>query len=1076
MASNLMVAERALRELDSKWLALMEHSPNKITFLNLEGFILFTNMKGADVTQEGAAGRSFLDLLPQEQRNQFEIAMLEVCSSDIAASRFRTAEPGEGRSTSWWSYEVSGIKDSGSILGFLIIGTDISSLVDSEEELRQKNRALSVLSQCNQAIVRNSEKQGLLKRVCDIIVDVGDYSLAWVGFAKRGDEASIRIAAQSGAEGGLLIKPPAHPENNWILKSPAGISLRTHRPSVTRSLNEMAELSELDFEALPFEFNSMIGLPLMDEDQAFGTLCIHSRDHGAFDEEEIQLLEELAGNLAFAITALRTRLRSKMAEEALEVSESRYREMFENNPHPMWVYDMETLAFLDVNNAAIAHYGYTRDELQTMTIEDIRPVEDLPDLMKKVSRAAPAMDSPGIRRHIKKSGQVINVDVTTHTLTYGGRPAKLVLANDVTERLAMEKALKDSEEQFRIAFRTSPDAININRMSDGLYIDINEGFTATTGFERDETIGKTSLELNIWKKKEDRVKLVEELDRDGEAHNLEAEFIVKDGSVKTGLMSAKAVSLGGEKCILSVTRDVTNIKRAELAVRESEAKYRELFEESPDGIFICTPQGRILDINTAGKNFFGNISLEDLLQIDIMSMILSDTDNRKSFESSLSEKGYVKDLEVVIERADGSRVIALYSATAVKDDQGTITALRSSMRDITERRRLRDHLFQAQKLETIGTLAGGIAHDFNNILTPIFGHISMALCKLPEDSDARENLDQVITASERAKELVKQILTFSKVTDQEYCSVDTYLVVKEALKLIRASLPTNIEIKADLDDKCGTVFANPTQIHQMVMNLCTNAHHAMKPNGGILKVTLDTIDAGKAPAFSLGKPNSADHVRLTVSDTGVGMDLETRNRVFEPFFTTKQTHEGTGLGLSMVHGIVGGVQGTITVDSKPGEGSTFTVCIPRVEMEAEEVDRQTEGSYTGSEHVLFVDDEREIAQTGKDFLELMGYTVTVKTDSLEALETFRSDPDWFDVIVTDQMMPHMTGLEFARKLKEIKPDIPIIITTGYSEEITEESIQSNGIDAFLMKPYMGYSLGRAIRSVVDPTSGEEKAI
>ena len=1067
MTNKLLESERIFRELDAKWLALMEQSPNRITFLSLEGNILSSNIDAPEVSSESSVGKSFLEIAPNDQQDVIREVIGNVSTTGGSATNFQSTETCFDGETTWWSNEISGIVDNGEILGYLIIGTDVTKLKRSEEELRKVNRALSVLSQCSQAIVRSSEKQGLLKRICDIIVDEGNYSLAWVGFTEADDEKTIRIAAQSGAEGGYLEKIKVTWADNDRGRGPAGKAIRTERPAVVKDIQTDPDAILWREEVSIRKYGSMLGLPLKGDNGAFGTLCIYAPEAGAFDDEEVKLLAELADNLAFAIVALRARFRSKMAEEALEVSEGRYREMFENNPHPMWVYDKETLAFLDVNNAAISHYGFTRNEFLSMTIDGIRPAENVPQLLEEISRISSGINRPGVRRHVKKNGILINVEVTTHTLTYGGRPAKLVLANDITDQLEMEILLVESEEKFRIAFRTSPDSITINRLEDDLYIDINDGFTSNTGYTREDAIGKTTREIDVWTDRVDRRKFIEKLEKDGIVHNYEAEFLMKDGIVKTGLMSSRVITLGGEKCVLSVTRDITNIKQVENILRKSEAKYRDLFEESQDVIFICTPEGKILDINPAGTEMFGTDSLEELLSLDITNKLFGKSADRVIFETAMENDDSVKDFEVSFKRKDGKSVITIISATAVRDSEGTIVAYRGSIRDVTESRRLRDQLFQAQKLETIGTLAGGIAHDFNNILTPIFGHISMAISKLPEESDACTNLDQVIKAAERARELVKQILTFNRTTDQENSYMEIYLIVKEALKLLCASLPTNIEIQSNIDENCGTILANPTQVHQIVMNLCTNAHQAMKPEGGILEVILDAFDVDEELASTVPDLSPGSYARLAVSDTGHGMDSETIGRIFEPFFSTRKQHDGTGLGLSVVHGIVGGLDGAINIKSEPGQGSTFTVYIPKVVNMAATTSPEDEGSYSGSEHILFVDDEEEITQVGKDFLEALGYTVTVTTNSLKALETFSGNPDWFDIVITDQMMPNMTGLDLARELKNIKPGVPVIITTGYSEEIAEDNLRKKEIDGFVMKPYLGHNLGRAIRNAVD---------
>jgi signal transduction histidine kinase/ActR/RegA family two-component response regulator len=388
-------------------------------------------------------------------------------------------------------------------------------------------------------------------------------------------------------------------------------------------------------------------------------------------------------------------------------------------------------------------------------------------------------------------------------------------------------------------------------------------------------------------------------------------------------------------------------------------------------------------------------------------------------------------------------------------------------------RQLEAQLRHAKRLETIGTLAGGIAHDFNNILTPILGYANMALQDTPPTSETHSDIQHVIKGAGRAKDLVNQILTFSRQGEQERKLVEISEVVAEALKLLRASLPSTIEFRESIDTKCGTVLADSTQIHQVIMNLCANAFHAMKDKGGVLEVKLGLVEVDAELVRLHTNLHQGTYVRLTVSDTGRGMDSETRDRVFDPFFTTKEIGEGTGLGLSVVHGIVASHGGEITVYSEPGVGTTFHVYLPQSDGGVEEELPEEKVIATGEERVLFVDDDEEVAHMANRTLGRLGYQVTVRTDSVEARDTFRHNPDKFDIVITDQTMPKMTGVELAKELLSIRPDLPIILISGFSQMFTAEKIKSAGIREFIMKPIIASELSQTIRRVLDEEQEQE---
>ena len=521
------------------------------------------------------------------------------------------------------------------------------------------------------------------------------------------------------------------------------------------------------------------------------------------------------------------------------------------------------------------------------------------------------------------------------------------------------------------------------------------------------------------------------------------------------------------------SKDETKRLSTEAALYRSEKQYRQLFENMTDVFYRLDQNGIVREVSPSALKLYKYDSIDEIIGKHAHEFVYNVKDS-KLFQTKLQKKDHITNYIIQHKQKDGTPVFVETNSKTVFDADGNPNGELGIFRDITERvqaeeekKRLQVQLQQAQKMETIGTLAGGIAHDFNNILFPILGHTEMLLEDIPEESPHHDGLNEIYHASLRARELVQQILTFSRQQSSELMVMQIQPAIKEALKLIKSTIPATIQIKQDIRSDCGVIKADPTQIHQIILNLATNAYHAMEKTGGELKVSLKEVEIGE---FDIVNPDMKPGVFacLTISDTGMGMDKDLTKKIFDPFFTTKEVGKGTGMGLSVVHGIVSGMGGAIHVYSEPGKGAEFNVYFPIKKSSFEkQIIQIHEPIQGGTERVLLVDDEETIVTIEKLMLERLGYQVTARTSSIEALEAFRADPNKFDIIITDMAMPNMPGEKFAVELLKIRPDIPILLCTGFSETMSEEAAAPLGIKGFLLKPIVMKDFSRKIREVLN---------
>ena len=640
------------------------------------------------------------------------------------------------------------------------------------------------------------------------------------------------------------------------------------------------------------------------------------------------------------------------------------------------------------------------------------------------------------------------------------RTAELVRANE---------ELKRSERIFHTLAQVSPVGI-FRTDAQGDFVYVNDRWCEISGMPIEKALGKNWADAIHSEERERVIRNWYGSVRENHPFNLEYQFHRPDGSSTWVLGQATAEfgdagEIGG---YVGTITDITERKRAE----EERMHLATAIEQTAEGLIVTNRDWVIQYVNPAVERMTGYSKSEI---IGKHSRILKSDKHDRVFYKNIRDtlaRGEVWAGHLVNRRKDGTFYDTEVTSSPVLDSACNIISYVSIHRDITREVRLERELRQAHKMEAIGTLAGGIAHDFNNILMAIIGYTEIALYKTPEGTTpVRRDLEQVLKAGYRARDLVNQILTFSHQSDQERKVIDIVPPVKEALKLLRSSLPSTIEIRQDIaiPPEKGVILADPTQIHQVLMNLCTNAAHAMRDKGGILSVSLSSVETD-ADAYLVSRyPDlkPGPYVRLTVGDSGHGVDPSILERIFDPYFTTKGPGEGTGMGLAVVQGIVNRHGGMITVNSEIGKGTTFHALFPRIEQEIVPEDMLAEALPTGSERLLFSDDEKTLVDLGTGMLESLGYSVTIKTNSLEALETFRAEPDAFDLVITDVTMPAMTGIELAKELMAIRPDIPIILCTGFSELINEKQAKEMGIQEFVMKPFVIGKHAKTIRKVLE---------
>jgi two-component system cell cycle sensor histidine kinase/response regulator CckA len=752
-------------------------------------------------------------------------------------------------------------------------------------------------------------------------------------------------------------------------------------------------------------------------------------------------------------------------------SDPSFQILFTNNPQPMLVYDLKTLSFLEVNAAAVAHYGYARDEFLRMRLTDIRPPQDVPRLIEALASVGAGFHS-GDWRHRLKDGRLIDVEIISHNLVFEGREAQLVAVRDITRQKQAETALKQAERKYRLIFEEAIIGI-FQSTPDGRLLSVNPALARMYGYDSPEEIVRTITDIQhqlyVDPNRRDEFKRL--LEKDGLVQHFEVQVYRKDGR-KIWLSATSHVVREGNTIVRyeGTFEDITDRKLLEDQLRQAEQKYRDIVENAVVGIFQSTTAGRYTTVNPVMARMLGYQSPQDLLAsiTDISQQVYVDPQRREEFKRMVEEHGVATNFELQAYRKDGSKMWLCANVRAVSKDGATV-GYEGTNEDITHRKLLEDQLRQAQKMEAVGQLAGGVAHDFNNALGVITGYSDLLQMNLPAGDPSHRHAVEIGKAGHRAAALTRQLLAFSRKQVIQPVVLDLNAATSELENMLRRLIGEHIEITFKRSPALGRVKMDPGQVEQVLMNLAVNSRDAM-PQGGRLCIETANIELDETYARQNVFVIPGSYVMLSVSDTGCGMDKDTQLHIFEPFFTTKQPGKGTGLGLSTVYGIAKQNAGYIVACSELGKGTTFRLYLPRLSDTAKLALplQAPETLPCGTETILVVEDEEPLRTLTRTCLESNHYYVLDAPDAATALDLAKKHNGRIHLLLTDVVMPGMSGRTLANQLTASRPELKVLFMSGYTNDLIDQHGILDRDTVLLEKPFTLHSLLTKVYHALHP--------
>jgi len=957
--------------------------------------------------------------------------------------RFGLPETGEmvtNRLLLLWGY---------SFLGCLM-GLVLAAVARQQEQARRQNE---LIRQANLALARHLDLQGVLDTLLEYVEKLVPY-----------DTGNVMLI-----EGKTLVTRAGRHYEKWSDREVVGLRFPVSDLPMWEAVrggqsvivsDTLKEKRWIVMKGTEYVRN-WLAVPIKAGGEPIGLYALDKAEPGYFNTDHIRLVESLAAQAAIAIQNARMFEERKRAEDALRQSEERFSKSFYSHPNPMMLSRLSDGHLLDFNDSYVRFFGYTREEIFERRGRDfcLNPAErgDLVQLIRDQGRLR------DVELQMRtKTGETRTGLTSAELIDIGGEQCILGVIRDITERRRAEQALWSSEERFVKAFRSSPALMAILTLPELRVMDANDSFLRILGFSREEIIGRTGEELGVEVDLQVQFQLRDQLEREGSLSSAGYAIRTRAGEVRQLLLSAEIIELAGEKHALIVALDVTEQRRLE-------ERFKRAFQSSPAAMSISTlADGRYVDVNDGYLRMLGYSRDEVIGRSAIELGVWAAPEERAVLVDALQEHGRVENFEISLRAKSGETHTGLLFADTV--DLGGVPHLLSAVLDMTEYRKLEEQFRQSQKMDAIGRLAGGIAHDFNNLLMVMIGRADLLLVQMKEGDPALKAVEEIQKAAWRAASLTRQLLAFSRKQRLEPKVLNLNDSVADMERMLHRLIGEHITLTVETDRALGNIKADPGGIEQVLMNLCVNARDAM-PHGGYITITTASAEFDVPFPMRHGTLAPGRYALLAVSDTGSGMDPATQARIFEPFFTTKEPGKGTGLGLSTVYGIVQQSGGAVSVYSEPGHGTTFKVYFPVIEDavdSAAAARRSADGSLPrGTETILLVEDEDPVRNIAAEYLTVAGYTVLEARNAAEALERSAKHPGSIQLLLTDVILPGMSGRQLADRLRSEHPRLRILYLSGYTADVTASQGLLPAGAPLIEKPFRLAVFASKVRSALD---------